>query len=93
MENKINFIKDNKKYYYCKCCDAILEKTESKEGWYSLSDSIISDLTEYIKPLSNSGPAQIVLECEWTDFVQRLVEFGNTAFLKNFKYRLTMEET
>jgi hypothetical protein len=35
---------------------------------------------------------QVVLECEWTDYLQRLVDFGNTAILKNFHYRLEMEE-
>lgn len=35
---------------------------------------------------------QVALECEWTDYLQRLVDFGNTAILKNFHYRLEMEE-
>jgi hypothetical protein len=35
---------------------------------------------------------QVVAECEWTDHLQRLVDFGNTAILKNFRYRLEMEE-
>ena len=39
-----------------------------------------------------TSPEQIVLECRWTDFVQRLVEFGNAVILKNFEYRLQMED-
>ena len=39
-----------------------------------------------------SSAEQVVLECEWTDYLQRLVDFGNTAILKNFHYRLEMEE-
>ena len=36
---------------------------------------------------------QVVLECEWTDYLQRIVDFGNVAILKNFHYRLEMEDT
>jgi hypothetical protein len=35
---------------------------------------------------------QVVLECEWTDYLQRIVDLGNTAILKNFRYKLEMEE-
>jgi len=35
---------------------------------------------------------QVVLECEWTDYLQRIVDFGNTGILRNFHYRLEMED-
>ena len=34
---------------------------------------------------------QIIIEIHWTDFLQTLVEFGNSKLLKNFQYRLEME--
>ena len=43
--------------------------------------------------LRNLTPAeQVVLECEWTDYLQRIVDFGNKAILRNFHYRLEMED-
>jgi hypothetical protein len=35
---------------------------------------------------------QLILETQWTDFLQRLVDFGNKHYLKNFQYSLVMEE-
>lgn len=35
---------------------------------------------------------QIILETQWTDNLQRLVDFGNRRYLKNFFLRLEMEE-
>jgi hypothetical protein len=34
---------------------------------------------------------QIIIETRWTDFLQSLVEFGNSNLLQNFQYRLEME--
>jgi hypothetical protein len=34
---------------------------------------------------------QIIIETQWTDFLQSLVEFGNSNLLQNFQYRLEME--
>ena len=39
-----------------------------------------------------SSVEQVILECEWTDYLQRIVHFGNTAILKNLRYRLEMED-
>jgi hypothetical protein len=39
-----------------------------------------------------TSPEQIVLECRWTDFIQRIVEFGNAVILRNFQYTLQMED-
>jgi hypothetical protein len=35
---------------------------------------------------------QIILETEWTDYILNLVEQGNTHLLKNFRYRLVMDD-
>jgi hypothetical protein len=34
---------------------------------------------------------QIIIETRWTEFLQSLVEFGNSNLLQNFQYRLEME--
>ena len=34
---------------------------------------------------------QLFIEIQWTDFLQSLVEFGNSNLLQNFQYRLEME--
>jgi hypothetical protein len=34
---------------------------------------------------------QIIIETRWTDFLQSLVEFGNSNLLQNFQCRLEME--
>jgi len=34
---------------------------------------------------------QIIIETRWTEFLQSLVEFGNSKLLENFQYRLEME--
>jgi len=40
-----------------------------------------------------SSAEHVVVECKWTDFLQRLVDFGNAVFLKNFQLNLEMEDT
>ena len=35
---------------------------------------------------------QIIRECQWTDKLQRLVDYGNANILKSFQLRLEMEE-
>lgn len=35
---------------------------------------------------------QLILETQWTDFLQSLVDFGNRYLLKGFQYRLIMED-
>jgi hypothetical protein len=34
---------------------------------------------------------QIIIETEWTDAIQRLVDFVNKNYLKNFTLRLELE--
>jgi hypothetical protein len=34
---------------------------------------------------------QIIIETEWTDAIQRLVDFVNKSYLKNFTLRLELE--
>lgn len=34
---------------------------------------------------------QLIIETRWTEFLQSLVEFGNSNLLQNFQYRLEME--
>lgn len=34
---------------------------------------------------------QIIIETEWTDAIQRLVDFVNKNYLKNFMLRLELE--
>ena len=41
---------------------------------------------------SLNSAEQVVLECEWTDYLQRIVDFGNKVVLRNFHYRLEMED-
>lgn len=36
---------------------------------------------------------QVIIETEWTDYLLKLVGLGNTHILKNFRYRLVMEDT
>jgi hypothetical protein len=40
-----------------------------------------------------SSAEQIAIECECTDFLQRLLDYFNAHFFKNFKLRLEMEDT
>jgi hypothetical protein len=35
---------------------------------------------------------QVIIETEWTDYLLNLVGLGNTRILKNFRYRLVMED-
>ena len=44
-----------------------------------------------IKQLSSAE--HVVVECKWTDFLQRLVDYGNVNILKSFQLRLKMEDT
>jgi hypothetical protein len=39
-----------------------------------------------------SSAEHIVVECECTDFLQRLVDYCNLHFFKNFKLNLEMED-
>ena len=38
-----------------------------------------------------TAPDQIVIETDWTDYMQRLVDFGNKHYLRNFSLKLEME--
>ena len=58
---------------------------------FSKDKDILSASFE-VKLKNLSLAEQVALECEWTDYLQRLVDFGNTAILKNFHFRLEMEE-
>jgi hypothetical protein len=43
-------------------------------------------------PKTATAAEQIILETEWTDYILNLVEQGNTHVLKNFQYRLVMDD-
>jgi hypothetical protein len=62
---------------------AYIKFSKDREKLFASFDVRLNNLT---------SPEQIVLECKWTDFVQRLVEFGNGAILRNFQFRLQMED-
>ena len=55
-------------------------------------DKDILSATFNVRLRNLTSAEQVVLECEWTDYLQRIVDLGNTAILKNFRYRLEMEE-
>jgi len=40
-----------------------------------------------------TAPEQVIIETEWTDYLLNLVGLGNTRILKNFRYRLVMDDT
>ena len=54
---------------------------------FDIVESIISRLN----PRPNSVD-QILLERAWTEILQSFVEYGNLHCLKNFQYRLTLDE-
>jgi hypothetical protein len=62
----------------------------------SIKDSVIQIINKELKKFFNIGNDrrvnQLLRENYWTDMLQTLVDFGNSRFLKNFKYRLEMEE-
>jgi hypothetical protein len=59
---------------------------------YSKDTDILSVSFEVrLKKLTSAE--QVILECKWTDFLQNVVESGNKAILRNFQYRLEMEDT
>ena len=35
---------------------------------------------------------QFILDKQWTDYLQHLVDYGNNYLLKAFRYRLIMDE-
>jgi hypothetical protein len=58
-------------------------------------DNIISDYKNKFIPKTSKQPSaaeQITLETRWTANIQRLIEFGNRKYLKNFTLRLEMDE-
>jgi hypothetical protein len=57
------------------------------------TDNLIKDarIKFFAKTSRDSAADQIVLETRWTDHVQKLVDFGNKNYLKNFSLRLEME--
>jgi hypothetical protein len=61
----------------------------------NIKDSVIHIIDKEIKKIFNTGNDRVNLilqENYWTDVLQYLVDFGNSRFLKNFRYRLEMEE-
>jgi hypothetical protein len=59
---------------------------------YSVIHIIDKELKQLFKVEQNRVVSEILLENRWTDFLQTLVDFGNTSFLRNFQFRLEMEE-
>jgi hypothetical protein len=59
----------------------ILTNPENK-GFYS-------DAVSYKKL---TAAEQVIIETEWTSYLQRLVDFGNKRHLKNFSLKLEMED-
>jgi hypothetical protein len=60
-----------------------------------IKDSVIHILNRELKKFFNTGNDtvnQVLQENLWTDVLQTLIDFGNSRFLKNFQYRLEMEE-
>ena len=55
-------------------------------------DKDILSATFNVRLKNLTSAEQVVLECEWTDYLQRIVDFGNKAILRNFRYRLEMED-
>ena len=55
-------------------------------------DKDILSATFNVRLRNLTSAEQVVLECEWTDYLQRIVDFGNKAILRNFRYRLEMED-
>jgi hypothetical protein len=46
-----------------------------------------------VAPVCAPNPVeQIVLETEWTAYLQKTVDFGNRHYLRNFSLRLEMDE-
>jgi hypothetical protein len=39
-----------------------------------------------------SAVEQIIIEVEWTDYLQSLLDFANKHYFRNFSLRLEMEE-
>jgi hypothetical protein len=59
---------------------------------YSVIHIIDKELKQLFKVEQNRVVSEILLENRWTDFLQTLVDFGNTSFLRNLQFRLEMEE-
>jgi hypothetical protein len=43
-------------------------------------------------PKAPNPVEQIVLERQWTDYLQKTVDFGNRHYLRNFLLRLEMDD-
>ncbi len=52
---------------------------------------IKSSASERRLRLQKSQVNQIILECKWTDYLQRKLESCNLRYFKNFQLRLVME--
>jgi hypothetical protein len=51
------------------------------------SNIFFAEMPKAINPVE-----QIVLETEWTTYVQKTVDFGNRHYLRNFSLRLEMDD-
>ena len=40
-----------------------------------------------------TGIEQLNLETQWTDHIQRLIDYGNKHYLRNFYLKIEMEDT
>ena len=58
-----------------------------------MTDSVVSDAKNrfFKTPKHPTAVDQILIESEWTDYIQNLVDFGNCHYLKNFFLKLEME--
>lgn len=58
-------------------------------------DEILSDLQNKVFRMAatsiRNGVQQLNLENWWTDRVQKLIDYGNKHYLRNFSLRLEME--
>jgi len=60
-----------------------------------ISNKILTNLKHkgfYNHTVPLTAVEQVIIETRWTDHLQRLIEFGNKNYLKNFSLRLEMDE-
>jgi hypothetical protein len=92
MMTNDNYIKDIEKPFYCKRCHSIIKLNRILSKRRSCFDYILLQFNELNITQPDSKAKQVILECKWTDLLQRLIDFGNSYILKSFHLRLEMEE-
>lgn len=67
-------------------------KVSFDDQFQNIVDDLLKFQTNHVFQAHTSDVELILRQCEWTDILMRILEYGNTHILLSHKYRIVMED-